>query len=37
MRNVYFLVYARVGACFWKGARVSIQRSKFGTLSEKLK
>ena len=24
LRNISFLVCARVGACFWKGARVNI-------------
>ena len=29
LRNVYLLVCARVGACFWKGARVNITVVKF--------
>ena len=29
LRNVYLLVCARVGACFWKGTRVNITVVKF--------
>ena len=29
LRNVYFLVCARVGVCFWKGTRVNVTVVKF--------